>query len=181
MAQPQIATLENQPLSRYISHGSIILCFSIIGIVLLANLFERCLLGLIHRDEWAALRKPEHERRRRSFTYFHVGLVCQIGLVIIGAYPTMDFLVGHGDLSRPLTGHMRHPVTIGDVLFVACQIHSGYYLFELCFRTRFASPITIAHHIGLLAITQASIALFGNLEKHPEAVLDFYMCIVWGE
>lgn len=180
MAEPRIATLQNQPLSNYITRGTLILAACILGIVLLANVFERFLLKAIHGKIWTDLEKPENERRRRSFTYFHVGACIQFGLLAIGAYPAFDFLVGRSDLSAPYIRGYDHSMTIGDMLFVVCQIHNGYYLFELCFRTRFASPISIAHHIGLLIITQTSVALFGNYQKQPEGVLDFYMCMVWG-
>ncbi|KAM0270844.1 hypothetical protein ACHAQH_009308 [Verticillium albo-atrum] len=177
----RITELKNQPLSDYITRGTLILALCLLGIVLLANVFERFLLTLLHPETWNELEKPGAERRRRSFTYFHVGVCIQIGLICIGTYPAFDFLIGRSDLSAPyISLNGRRFMSIGDILFVVCQIHNAYYIFELCFRTRFASPINIAHHIGLVCITQTSIALFGSQHSQGEGVLDLYMCIVWG-
>ncbi|KAJ6436308.1 restless-like transposase [Purpureocillium lavendulum] len=104
-----------------------------------------------------------------------------VTLLVVGAYPTFDFLVGRASLSAllfPIQYHIR--ITVGDALFTLSQVYSAYYLFELCFRTRFASGISIAHHIGLLVIIQTALALFANFQEHPEATMEFYMCLVWG-
>ena len=177
---PVIATVPNQPLTHLVTRGTLVLVGCLLGVILLANAFERFLLAVIHPRVWAELQQPGAERRRRSFVYFHVGACIQFGLICVGVYPAFSFLL-HGDLSRHYVAGWPHSMTIGSMLFIVCQIHNGYYIFELCYRNNFASPISIAHHIGLLIITQMSVALFGNWEKNPEGVLDFYMCMVWGK
>ncbi|EWZ29059.1 hypothetical protein FOZG_17348 [Fusarium oxysporum Fo47] len=97
-------------------------------------------------------------------------------LCIFGAFPVFDFLVGRAQVSDILFKR----VTYGDYLFVLSHIYSAYYSFELSFRTKFASAISIAHHIGLLIVIQMALALFGDVQKYPEAILEFYMCMVWG-
>jgi hypothetical protein len=97
-------------------------------------------------------------------------------LCIFGAYPVFDFLVGRAQVSDILFKR----ITYGDYLFVLSHMYSAYYIFELSFRTKFASAISIAHHIGLLIVIQMALSFFGDLRKYPEAILEFYMCMVWG-
>jgi hypothetical protein len=180
MAQPEVAMPVNQPLSNLLPYGALILCSSILGIVVISNVLERWLFQMAYGKIWLALLYRENERRRRSFTYLHVGVIIMLSLVLVGAYPAFDFLVGRGDLSVTLAREGGIRITIGDILYTLSQIYSAYYLFELCFRTAFASVISIMHHIGLLIIVQTALALFANLQRHPEATMEFYMCMVWG-
>nr|CEG04916.1 unnamed protein product [Fusarium clavum] len=175
---PKIAILENRPLSKLLPYGSLILVCSIIGIVLLANILERWVLPRVHRRVYAGLEERKDERRRRSFVYFHVGTFILACLLISMSYPLFYLLVGNAHFNTPLS--TGGTVTVGDFLFVAAEVYSAYYLFEMSFRTKFASYISIAHHTGLLLITQTAISLFAELHKHPEASLEFYMCMVWG-
>lgn len=174
---PKIVYLENEVLSELLPWGSLILCSCILTTVLLTNGLERWLLPKLYPSLWKSLSVGQNERRRRSFTYLHVGVTVMLTLVVLGAYPVFDFLVGHARVSSML---LRN-ITYGDHMFTLSHIYSAYYLFELCFRTRFASAISIAHHIGLLIVIQTALALFGDLRKHPEAILEFYMCMVWGK
>jgi hypothetical protein len=175
---PKIQTLENNPLSHLLPYGSLILACSVICIVLIANCLERWILPRVYKRVFPALEYSKDERRRRSFVYFHIGAFILACLLISTVYPMMYFLVGDAKFSTPLG--KRGAVTVGDHLLVAAEIYSAYYLFEMCFRTKFASYISIAHHTGLLVITQTAISLFANPRKHPEATLEFYMCMVWG-
>ncbi|KAJ4012503.1 hypothetical protein NW752_008201 [Fusarium irregulare] len=175
---PKIQLLENNPLTKLLPYGSLILVCSIIGIVLLANILERWVLPRVHRRVYAELQERKDERRRRSFVYFHVGTFILASLLVSTAYPIFAFLAGNAHFHTPVS--KGGTVTVGDFLFVAAEVYSAYYLFEMCFRTKFASYISIAHHIGLLVITQTAISLFAEPEKHPEATLEFYMCMVWG-
>ncbi|KAK4112866.1 hypothetical protein N656DRAFT_789476 [Canariomyces notabilis] len=174
--EPKIAYLENEALSELLPWSALVLCSCILTTVLLSNVLERWLLPRLYLVLWKSLSTGQNERRRRSFTYVHVGVTIMSTLVVIGAYPVFDFLVGHARLSSILFKNL----TYGDHMFALSQIYSAYYLFELCFRTRFASAISIAHHIGLLVVIRTAVALFGDLRKHPEAILEFYMCMVWG-
>ncbi|KAK1993582.1 hypothetical protein LX36DRAFT_247193 [Colletotrichum falcatum] len=175
-----IDTLTNGPISSLQPFGSLLFVSSIIIVVLVANILERKLLQVVYGDLWADLQRPESEKRRRSFTYYHVGAVTMFTILCIGAYPAMHFLAGSAELSTDLVPGPGSRIRVGDLLFAVSQTYCAYYAFELCFRTQFASPLSIAHHIGLLAITQTALSLFGNYKKHPEATIEFYMCMVWG-
>ncbi|RGP58961.1 hypothetical protein FSPOR_11670 [Fusarium sporotrichioides] len=175
---PKIQTLENNPISPLLPYGSLILACSIVGIALIANCLERWILPCIYKRVYRALEFGRDERRRRSFAYFHVGAFILISLMMSTAYPMMDFLAGDAVLSSPLV--KGGSVTVGDNLLVSTEIYCAYYLFEMCFRTKFASYISIAHHIGLLVIAQTALSLFADPKKNHEATLEFYMCMVWG-
>ncbi|GJC80783.1 hypothetical protein ColLi_03621 [Colletotrichum liriopes] len=177
---PKIETIQNGPLSSLQPFGSLLFVSSIIIVVLLANVLERWLLPGVYGDIYADLQRPGSEKRRRSFTYYHVGAITMFAILCIGAYPAMHFLVGSADLSTDVVPGPGSRIRVGDLLFAVSQTYSAYYAFELCYRTQFASPLSIAHHIGLLAITQTAISLFGSFKKHPEATIEFYMCMVWG-
>lgn len=99
-----------------------------------------------------------------------------LALVVLGASPVFEFLVGRARLSSLLLWH----TTYGEYLYVLAQIYSTYCRVEMCFRTRFASVIGIAHHLGLLLVIQTALSLFGDLHEYPEAILEFNMCMVWG-
>ncbi|KAH7245489.1 hypothetical protein BKA59DRAFT_172235 [Fusarium tricinctum] len=176
--RPKIQTLENNPLSHLLPYGSLILTCSIICIVLLTNCLERWILPRIYKNVYHTLESTKDERRQRSFVYFHVGTILLIGILCAGVYPIICFLVGSAKFSTLLS--KGSAVTIGDILLVLSEIYCGYYIFEMCFRTKFASPISIAHHTGLLIITQTALSLFADPDKHREATLEFYMCMVWG-
>ncbi|KAF5667202.1 hypothetical protein FHETE_5905 [Fusarium heterosporum] len=176
--RPKIETIENNPLSNLLPYGSLILACSIICIVLFTNCIERWILPRLYKQVYQNLENTKDERRRRSFVYFHVGAVLLVGILCTAGYPVMYFLVGSAKFSSPLS--KGSSVTVGDLLLVISEIYCGYYIFEMCFRTKFASPISIAHHTGLLIITQTALSLFANPEKHREATLEFYMCMVWG-
>lgn len=173
---PKILDLQETTLSQISPRGSLVLCSCIIVIVLLSNLLERWLLESLYQSLWHDLCLGQNERRRRSFTYFHLGITIMLILLVFGAYPVFDFLIGRAQVSSPLVGN----VTYGDYMFTLSQIYSAYYLFEICFRTKFASAISIAHHIGLLTVIQTALGLFADPGKNPEAILEFYMCMVWG-
>jgi hypothetical protein len=175
--EPKIVYIENEALSELLPWGSLLLCSCILTTILLSNVLERWLLPKLYPALWKSLSTGQNERRRRSFTYVHVGVTIMLTLVVSGAYPALNFLVGHARVSSMFLKN----VTYGDHMFTLSQIYSAYYLFEFCFRTRFASAISIAHHIGLLVVIQTALALFGDLRKHPEAILEFYMCMVWGK
>lgn len=172
--EPKIVYIQNEVLSHFLPRGSIILCSCVLAVVLLCNLLERWLLPAAYPHVWADL--AHHERRRRSFTYLHVGVCVMVCLCIFGAFPVFGFLVGRARVSDVLFKR----VTYGDYLLVLSQVYSAYYVFEPSFRTKFASTISIAHHIGLLVVIQMALALFGDVRKYPEAILEFYMCMVWG-
>ncbi|EKJ71395.1 hypothetical protein FPSE_08403 [Fusarium pseudograminearum CS3096] len=176
MYRPKISTLENNPISPLLPYGSLILACCVICIALITNCLERWLLPRIYKRFYPDLEKDE--RRRRSFTYFHVGAFILISLVISTGYPIMDFLVGDAVFSAPVVNGGK--VTVGDHLLVATEVYCAYYIFEMCFRTKFASYISIAHHIGLLIIAQTALSLFADPRKNHEATVEFYMCMVWG-
>ncbi|KAL6400087.1 hypothetical protein AUP68_15779 [Ilyonectria robusta] len=175
----KIARLENHQLSDLIPYGSLVITLSLLLIVLLSNILERWLLRLLYGKVWLDLERPENERRRRSFTYFHLGAITMFSLLCVGAYPVLSFIAGPAEFSTPIS-KKRSDITVGDVMFLFSEIYSAYYIFELCFRTRFASPISIAHHFGLLIITQTALSLFASPEPRSGAALEFYMCMVWG-
>lgn len=175
----KISTLQNHQLTDLIPYGSLILTLSLLLIVLLSNILERWVLRLLYGKVWLALEQPENERRRRSFTYFHLGAIVMFSLACFGAYPVFSFIAGPAEFSTPIS-RKKGDVTVGDAMFLFSEIYSAYYIFELCFRTKFASPISIAHHFGLLIITQTALSLFASPEPHSGAALEFYMCMVWG-
>ncbi|KAK6207969.1 hypothetical protein QIS74_13050 [Colletotrichum tabaci] len=177
---PKIETIQNGPISSLQPYGSLLFVSSIIAIVILANVLERLILRVVYGDIWTELQRPGAEKRRRSFTYYHVGAITMFTIICIGAYPSMHFLVGPANLSTDVVPGPGSRIRVGDLLFAVSQTYSAYYAFELCYRTQFASPLSIAHHIGLLAITQTALSLFGNYKRHPEATIEFYMCMIWG-
>ncbi|KAI8661068.1 hypothetical protein NCS57_01086200 [Fusarium keratoplasticum] len=176
VSKPKITIIQNQPLSELLPYGSLILGISLIFVILLSNILERWVLRKAYTEVYNGLERGKDERRRRSFVYFHIGIMIMLSLLAAGAYPVLYFLTGASDFSTLLIGN----ITLGDVLFILSEIYSSYYFFELCFRTKFSSPISIAHHFGLLAVIQTALALFADIGSHPEATLEFYMCMVWG-
>ncbi|KJZ71112.1 hypothetical protein HIM_09466 [Hirsutella minnesotensis 3608] len=182
MAEPKIATVANQALSVLLPYGTLIFCSSVLAIILVSDGLERWLLPRLYGKVWAALRHGDKQRRRHALTRHHLFLLVMLPLSLVGAYPTFDFLVTRDDLSAPLAaGHQhRTSVTIGDSLFTLTHIYTAYYLFELCFYYKFSSAIVIVHHIGLIIVAQVALVLFVDLQAHPEATMEFYMCLIWG-
>jgi hypothetical protein len=176
----KISWVKHQPLTQLLPYGSIIITCSIIFVVIISNILERYLLRKVYGQIWKELDQPGNERRRRSFTYYHVGTVMLSILFATGAYPVLSFLVGPADFNS-IIGRKWPGITCGDMMFMFAEVYSAYYLYELAFRTRFASPLTIAHHTGLLLITQTAIALFAKPHDGKIATVEFFMCMVWGK
>ena len=172
----KISVTHNQPLTILLPYGYFLITANIVLITLLSNILERWVLRMVYGDIRLALEKDGNERRRRSFTYYHIGAIILFMLLPVGVYPIFVFLVGSATFDTP----MAKGLTIGDVLFLLAEVYTAYYLYEMCFRTQFASPLTIAHHIGLLLIVQTAVALFADGQKHSEATVEFFMCMVWG-
>ncbi|EFQ36836.1 uncharacterized protein GLRG_11982, partial [Colletotrichum graminicola M1.001] len=175
---PKVSTIPNGPLSYLQPYGTLFFASSIIVLVILCNILERWLLRAFYGKVYIDLQAPGNEKRRRSFTYYHIGAMNIIFVLSIGFYPVMRFIAGPAELSTTMATGSR--VRVGDLLFIIAQAYPAYYTFELCYRTKFASPLSIAHHTGLIAIMQTSLSLFNNWEKHPEAPIEFYMCMIWG-
>ncbi|KAK2055299.1 hypothetical protein LY76DRAFT_520790 [Colletotrichum caudatum] len=175
---PKISTIQNGPLSSLQPYGTLLFVSCIVALVILCNVLERWLLRAVYGEIYMNLERPGNEKQRRSFTYYHVGVVNMLVVLCVGFYPVMQFVAGSAESSTPMT--RGSPLKVGDLLFVIAQIYPAYYTFELCYRTQFASPLGIAHHAGLLAIIQTSLSLLNDWEKHPEATLEFYMCLIWG-
>lgn len=175
----KIASIENQRISHLLPYGALILVGAIICIVLTANVLERWLLRRAYGRLYKDLECEKEDRRRRSFVYHHIALGVMVPIFCIGVYPASKFLFGSEELSDFALPKSRR-VTIGDILFMLFHVYSAYYVFEISYRTKLASYITIAHHIGLLVIAQLALGLSGNLEHNREATIEFYMCLVWG-
>ncbi|KAJ1323294.1 hypothetical protein MN608_11442 [Microdochium nivale] len=178
----KIVQVRNQSISTLLPYGAIILVSMLVGIVLISIALERWVLRLVYRKIYTDLEADKSkDRQRRSFVYHHIALLLMIPIFCVGVYPGSLFLFAENNLSDPAFGggRIRHG-SIGDVLFVLFHLYSAYFIFELAFRTRFASAINIAHHLALLLIAQISLVLSINLQRHPEATIEFYMCLVWG-
>jgi len=179
----KIVRVRNQAISTLLPYGAIVLVSMLVGIVLISIASERWILRLVYPRTYGNLEKnKEMDRQRRSFVFHHIALLLMIPILFVGLEPGAAFLFGNSDLSDiAFNGDhaMRHG-TVGDVLFVLFHLYSAYFLFEMAFRTRFASAINVAHHLALLLITQIALVLSLDLQKHPEATIEFYMCLVWG-
>ncbi|KAK1962246.1 hypothetical protein LY78DRAFT_546516, partial [Colletotrichum sublineola] len=171
---PKISTIQNGPLSSLQPYGTLLFVSSIISLVITAIILERWVFRAIYGEIYTNL----PEKQRRSFTYYHMGIINVLIVLFIGFYPAMDFIAGSAVLSTRMAPDSR--VHVGDLLFVICNTYTAYYTFEICYRTKFASPLSIAHHTGLILISQTSLSLFHDWEKTPEATIEFYMCVIWG-
>jgi molybdopterin synthase catalytic subunit len=54
------------------------------------------------------------------------------------------------------------------------------YLFELIFRAEL-SPVAVAHHIGSVIIAATAVAISMDPEHQKDALLEFLLCLLWGE
>ncbi|ORY60018.1 uncharacterized protein BCR38DRAFT_460001 [Pseudomassariella vexata] len=175
----KIDRIENESISALLSHASLVLVCASIAIILLVNLLERFALRKLWRGVWTELELHGEERRRRSFTYHHVAALVMFLLLCFALYPVYLFLISpESGLSTPIMEHNSKIVTAGDVLLTLSQIYCAYYIFELGFRTQFMSIIGLAHHVGLLLITQTALVISVNMDK--DATIEYYMCIMWG-
>ncbi|KAK6844421.1 hypothetical protein PG995_014531 [Apiospora arundinis] len=169
----KLILLEPEVLSSALPAASLILASGLMFYALVAALLQRKILPRISSTMYAGL----SERHRITFTCHLIAAPSFIIIAACGLYPVFSFLAGSGLLSTHVGGGR---LTIGDVLFVLAQLYSGYYLFELVFRGRFISAISLAHHVGLLIVTQYAIYQEAALPKHGRATHYFYLCMVWG-
>ncbi|KFZ01107.1 hypothetical protein V500_00881 [Pseudogymnoascus sp. VKM F-4518 (FW-2643)] len=115
--------------------------------------------------------------QRRSFVNHHVAAGTKILLLVITAYPFLAIFAGH---ATPHTTFAKGTsTTLGDVMIVSSQIFTVMYIFELFYRDK-VSPISCAHHVGAIIITQAAVAMTINFDHESDAVFEFLICFVWG-
>lgn len=99
-------------------------------------------------------------------------------ILIVAVYPFIDVAFRTATLE---TLYARSgPVTLGDILVVSAQMLVGMYIFELIYRVKI-SPISTMHHIGTILVAQSAIAISLNLDREPDATVEFILCTVWGE
>ncbi|KAI9155013.1 hypothetical protein HJFPF1_07575 [Paramyrothecium foliicola] len=70
----KIATVPNQPVSKLLPYGVLILVTCMNGVSLLANVLERWVLRIVYGKIYTNLEDSFQARRRRSFVYHHVAL-----------------------------------------------------------------------------------------------------------
>ena len=179
---PKIATLGVEQLSHLQLSASLILSCFVMLVAGLAMAAQRGLLARVYGATYtdlAAAGTAKAERQRLAFVYHHVAVAVFVGLVAAGAYPLLAFVCGQSSLKTPLRGG-DGGVTIGDVLFILSELYSAYYLFELVFRARFISYISLAHHVGLLIVVQMALDLEAHATHDHDTTKEFYFCMVWG-
>ena len=171
---PHFGTLVDQSISKLAPFSALILTITIV-IVFAIRLyfFEGYLLPRLYGKKYASL----SDENRRSFVNHHVAGSIKLLLVVVGAYPTMALAFGSANPHTPFAGS-RH-VTIGDVLIVCSQIFTVMYIFELFYRQKI-SPISAAHHIGAIVITQSAVAISLDFSHEVDAVYEFVLCLLWG-
>lgn len=177
----KIATLEVEPLSSFQSSASLIVTCFLILVAGMAMTAQRGLLACLYGGTYTDLEKAgtaKSERQRLAFVYHHVAAVLFVALFACGAYPIMQFICGQSGLRTPIRGDGG--LTIGDMLFLLSELYSAYYLFELVFRARFISLISLAHHVGLLIVVQTALDLEAHAGHDYDTTKEFYFCMVWG-
>lgn len=180
---PKIATLAVQPLSSWQPSASMVLTCFVMLVAGLAMAAQRGLLARLYGAAYtdlAAAGTPKAERQRLAFVYHHVAAVLFVALVACGAYPLLAFVCGQSGLRTPIRGGHGGGLTIGDMLFLLSELYSAYYLFELVFRARFISYISLAHHVGLLVVVQTALELEAHATRDHDTTKEFYFCMVWG-
>lgn len=66
------------------------------------------------------------------------------------------------------------------MLLVASQLYCAYYTWELSYRASLASYISVLHHVVLLLVAQLGMAISAYPEANHQAIMEFYMCLIWG-
>ena len=167
-------TLVNQSISKLAPFSGLVLIITVV-IVFAARFyfFEGFLLPRLYGQKYTSL----SDENRRSFVNHHVAGSIKLLLVVAASYPTIVLAFGSAGPHTPFAGS-RH-ATIGDVLIVCSHIFTVMYIFELFYRHKI-SPISAAHHIGAIVITQSAIAIGLNFNHEVDAVYEFILCLLWG-
>jgi len=112
---------------------------------------------------------------RRGFLNHHIAGATKIVILIVGIYPFLSVAFGKSGFHTPYVRGSR--VTLGDLLLVCAQMLVGMFIFELIYRVKI-SPVSVAHHIGSILVTQAAIAI--SIGGNRASSIEFVLCMVWG-
>lgn len=118
------------------------------------------------------------EVQRRSFINHHVAGSIKIFLVIFAAYPFIAVMSGAKSLHSPVSHHSH--ITVGDMLIITDEVFCSMYIFELFYRAQ-VSYISAAHHIGAILIAQSATVLALSPEHRQDGIIEFVLCLLWGE
>ncbi|KAK9772068.1 hypothetical protein AB5N19_11690 [Seiridium cardinale] len=178
--QAKINHLKSETISSSVVDAALLLvCFQIL-FALAAALLQRYILPSSYRKTnlYKQNATTLNERHHISFVYHHIAAVLFPVILIFGAAPAIRFTCGSAELGTVLFTDRK--ITVGDTLLVISLLYSAYYLFEVIFRAKFISIIALAHHIGLLLVTQTALVLVADPLEHGNASAEFYMCMIWG-
>ncbi|KAK6066092.1 hypothetical protein SCUP515_10839 [Seiridium cupressi] len=173
--QAKINHLKSETISSSIVDASLLLvCFQIF-FALVAALLQRYILPRSYRKTnlYEQNATTLNERHHISFVYHHIAAVLFPVILIFGAAPAIRFTCGSAELGTFLFTSRK--ITVGDTLLVISQLYSAYYLFEVIFRAKFISIIALAHHIGLLLVTQTALVPVADPLEHGNASAEFYI------
>lgn len=174
--EPKIAWLPTQPLSTALPYGSLMLVGSLLTIFLAYRLVDNWVLPWVYHSVYPKLTRDHRE----SFLGHHMSGFGLAIVIILACYPAMGILaIKDVTFRTPLFS--GSPVDFGDAALFLTQVYGTLYIAELYARYTSLTWLLVAHHVGLLLISQTAIALSARLEEHPEATLEIYMCIVWGK
>lgn len=163
------------PLSRLSPFCMLILSIVLVVLFLIKQyVFEMFLMRRLYKEKYTRLNESE----RRGFINHHIAGLTKALILIVAVYPFIDVAFRTATLNTLLTKTGR--VTLGDILVVAAQMLVGMYIFELIYRVKI-SPISTMHHIGTILVAQSAIAISLNLDREPDATVEFILCTVWGE
>lgn len=172
---PHLDQLVNASISTLAPFSALILTIAVVILVLVKlYLVERVLLRWsryrVHFDSLSHIQQC-------TFINHHIATGCKIVLLASASYPFCAVAFGRAKLQSPILP--PHRPTNGDMMVVCSQIFCAMYVFELFFR-RTVSPISLAHHIGAIMITQAAIAISLDFQHDRDATFEFVLCFVWG-
>lgn len=173
--RPHLDQLVNESISRLAPFSALILTITVV-VLFLVKLYvvEKF---LVRTKRYRGCFDRLDPIQQCTFINHHIAAGCKIVLMFAAAYPFLAVAFGNSTLQSPMIPH--HKPTNGDVLIVCSQIFTAMYTFELFFR-RTISPISAAHHIGAIIITQSAIAISLNFNHEKDATFEFVLCFVWG-
>lgn len=169
-----IKKVKNIPISKLAPFSGLIMTVClVIFFILKQYVLEKFLLRRIYKDKWTNLNPTD----ARSFLNNHIAGATKALILLVAAYPFINVAFRYANFNTPYAPHST--VTLGDILVVCTQMLLSMYVFELFYRIS-VSPISSVHHIGTIIIGQSAIAISLQLDREPDAAIEFILCTVWG-
>ncbi|KAF2877819.1 hypothetical protein BDV95DRAFT_480274 [Massariosphaeria phaeospora] len=169
----KIETLENGPVSHFVSTFGLLMAITLTVYTLIRILFEAILIPRWYPTHVSQL----DQNRLRGFINHQMALLAKIIAFAISIYPFVSIIFGPGDFDTRWNKNGK--ATFGDTITIGASIFMGIYIHELLYRSHLNWQ-TLVHHFFTVISGTTAITLTTMWQSRPFAKLYFALVMIYG-